>query len=128
MLHGGGTYPANEALRGNNTPQIRVYDDNGDKHVYNLEIIEDEPEALDDIAILMLDGCTQAEAEKHLQRGAKIFEADDLTAHFADYMQEWGIDEEEQEAYKEMLDSEKSLPDWGIVEQDGKTYYIQYVL
>lgn len=81
-----------------------------------------------DIELLMLDGCTRSEAERHLQRGTAVFEADDLKAHFADYMQEWGVDEEEQEAYKEMLDSKKPLTDWSVVEQDGKAYFIQYVL
>lgn len=81
-----------------------------------------------DIELLMLDGCTQAEAEKHLQRGTAVFEADDLAAHFAEYMEEWDVDEEEQAAYKEMLDSKKPLPDWGVVEQGGKVYFIQYVL
>lgn len=81
-----------------------------------------------EVELLMLDGCTKSEAEKHLQRGATIFEADDLTAHFADYMQEWGVDEEEREAYKGMLDSKKPLTDWGVVEADGKDYFIMYVL
>ena len=85
-------------------------------------------EKMKDIELLMLDGCTKVEAERHLQRGATVFEGDDLAAHFAEYMQEWGADEEEQAAFRQMLDSKKPLTDWGVVEQDGNTYFIQYVL
>lgn len=56
-----------------------------------------------EIEILMYDGCTASEAQKHLERGTLII--DDLEEHFNDYMLEWGI-----------------------VEVDGKRHYIQYVL
>lgn len=78
------------------------------------------------IEILMQDGCTASEAQKHLERGTLII--DDLEDHFDDYMLEWGMGEEEQQEYKTMIEAKKPLQDWGIVEVDGKRHYIQYVL
>lgn len=79
-----------------------------------------------EIEILMQDGCTRAEAEKHLKNGTTIFE--DFEENFDSYMKEWCCDEEEVEAYRKMIDSKYPATDWGVVEQDGKTYYIMYVL
>ncbi len=79
-----------------------------------------------DVELLMLDKCTRAEAEKHLKNGAIVFE--DLEENFDVYMQEWGIDEEGQEAYKKMIDEKIPMLDWGIVEKDEKAYYIMYAL
>lgn len=79
-----------------------------------------------EIEILMHDGCTLSEAQKHLERGTLII--DDLEEHFNDYMLEWGMGEEEQQEYKTMIEAKKPLQDWGIVEVDGKRHYIQYVL
>lgn len=79
---------------------------------------------MDNIAILMMDGCTKAEAEKHLQNGATVF--DDFEQNFAGYMQEWNVNDVT--PYRNMVDSKKPLPDWGIVESEEKTYYIMYVL
>ena len=79
-----------------------------------------------EIKILMQDGCTAAEAKAHLERGTQII--DDLPEFFDAYMSEWGIDEEEQEKYRAMIEVGKPLQDWGIVTENGKTYYIQYVL
>ncbi|MCM1387334.1 MAG: hypothetical protein NC231_08410 [Bacillus sp. (in: Bacteria)] len=78
--------------------------------------------------ILMLDGCTKSEAEKHLQRGTTVFESDDFENHFDDYMNEWGIDEGERTEYRHMIDEKKPVQDWGIVQHEGKTWYIMYVL
>lgn len=79
-----------------------------------------------DIEILMKDGCTKAEAEKHLKRGTTIFT--DFEENFDSYMQEWGINTEDQAEYKEMIETKKPMPDWGIVEDASKIYYIQYCL
>jgi hypothetical protein len=40
------------------------------------------------LEILMADGCTRAEAERHLERGTAVFEGQDFEAHFEDYMEE----------------------------------------
>ena len=79
-----------------------------------------------EIEILMQDGCTRAEAEKHLKKGTTIFE--DFEENFDKYMEEWDYDEEEKEGYKNMIATGEPVADWGIVEYDEKTYYIQYCL
>lgn len=85
--------------------------------------IVDVPE---DVDILMLDRCTRAEAEKHLKNGSVVF--DDFEENFEAYLDEWDIEEEDKEAYRKMVADKIPVADWGIVEQDGKTYYISYVL
>lgn len=79
-----------------------------------------------EIEILVMDGCTSSEAEKHLNKGTIVF--DDFEEHFDDYMDEWGIDEEEKKEYKAMIDFKNPVVDWGIVEDEGNTFYIMYVL
>ena len=79
-----------------------------------------------EIEILMMDGCTESEAEKHLKNGTIVIT--DFEECFDAYMKEWNIDEEEVSDYKKMIETEKPIPDWGIVTDDGKTYYIMYVL
>ena len=79
-----------------------------------------------DVEILMKNGCTKTEAEKHLKNGSTIFT--DFEENFTQYMDEWGVDEEEREEYKQMIEGKNSLPDWGIVKDAGKVYYIAYCL
>mgnify|MGYP000579980385 FL=1 len=81
-----------------------------------------------DVEILMKDGCTKKEAEGHIEAGAIVFDENDFRTHFPDYMEEWGVDEEEQEKYRKMLEEKIAIPDWGIVEDNGNTYYIMYCL
>lgn len=81
-----------------------------------------------DLEIMMMDGCTKAEAEKHLNNGSIVFEGEDFESHFDSYMDEWDIDEEDRVEYKSMIDEKKPVSDWGIVEHEGKTWYIMYVL
>ena len=79
-----------------------------------------------EIEILMEDRCTKSEAEKHLKNGTIIF--DDFEENFEKYMEEWDIEEEDREAYQKMIETGEPITDWGIVEKDGKTYYIMYAL
>lgn len=81
-----------------------------------------------DIEILMLAGCTKREAEKHLNNGTTIFEGTDFETNFNKYMKEWDLSEEEIEEHKDMILNKEPATDWGIVEHDGKTWYIMYVL
>ena len=81
---------------------------------------------MDEIKILMMDGCTESEANKHLERGAMVYS--DMEENFDKYAEEWQLDEEEREAIKNMIDNKEPAQDWGVVEIDGKTYFIQYVL
>lgn len=78
------------------------------------------------INVLMADRCTKSEAEKYLKNGSVVF--DDFEENFDSYMKEWDCNEEEKEAYRKMIDSKNPATDWGVVEQDGKTYYIMYAL
>ena len=81
------------------------------------------------IEILMEDGCTKLEAEKHLKNGTVVF--DDFEENLDSYIKEFsdedviGFDEK---SFREMVKTKKPLPDWGVVEKDGKTYYIMYAL
>ena len=79
-----------------------------------------------EIEILMEDRCTKSEAEKHLKNGTIIFE--DFEENFEKYMDEWDIEEEEREVYRNMIETGIPVTDWGVVKLEGKTYYIQYVL
>ena len=79
-----------------------------------------------EIEILMEDRHTRSEAEKHLKNGTTIFE--DFEENFESYLNEWDIDEEDRNEYRRMANEKIPATDWGIVEKDGKTYYIMYVL
>ena len=81
---------------------------------------------MDEIKILMMDGCTESEAKKHLECGTIVYS--DLPENFERYAEEWQLDEEEREAIRNMIDAKEPAQDWGVVEIDGKTYFIQYVL
>lgn len=81
---------------------------------------------MDEIKILMMDGCTESEAKKHLERGTIVYS--DLPDNFERYAEEWHLDEEERETIRNMIDTKEPEQDWGVVEIDGKTYFIQYVL
>lgn len=80
------------------------------------------------LEILMLDGCTKSEAEKHLKYGTVVFYGEDFEKNIDSYMDERDADEEERAEYRRMIDEKKPAADWGIVEHDGKTWYIMYVL
>ena len=79
-----------------------------------------------EVELLMKDGDTRSEAEKHLKDGAMIIE--DLAENLESYLDEWDIEEEDREAYRKMIKNKIPVADWGIVEDGGKTFYIMYVL
>jgi hypothetical protein len=79
-----------------------------------------------EIELLMLDKCTKSEAEKHLKNGSTIFE--DFEENIESYLNEWNIEEEDKDEYRKMVTDKIPARDWGIVEDNGKTYYIMYVL
>lgn len=70
----------------------------------------------------------KSDAEKHLKNGSTVFEGDDFEKFFDDYMKEWNIEEEDIEEYRKMITDKIPVRDWGIVEDNGETYYIMYVL
>ena len=79
-----------------------------------------------EIELLMLDRCTKSEAEKHLKNGSTIFE--DFEKNIESYLDEWNIEEEDKNEYRKMVTDKIPVRDWGIVEDNEKTYYIMYVL
>lgn len=79
-----------------------------------------------EIELLMLDRCTKSEAEKHLKNGSTIFE--DFEENIESYLDEWNIKEEDKDEYRKMVTDKIPARDWGVVEDNGKTYYIMYVL
>lgn len=82
---------------------------------------------MSNIEILMMDRCTRAEAERLLKNGTSVYDGKDFEKNFDSYMAEWDMDEEEQAEYRAMIEKKEPVPDWGIVEHEGKTYYIRYV-
>ena len=79
-----------------------------------------------EIELLMLDRCTKSEAEKHLKNGSTIFE--DFEENIESYLDEWNIEEKDKDEYRKMVTDKIPVRDWGIVEDNEKTYYIMYVL
>lgn len=78
------------------------------------------------IELLMKDGDTRSEAEKHLKAGAIVFE--DLDKNLESYLDEWDTEEEDREEYRKMVTKHIPVAGWGVVEEEGNTYYIMYVL
>lgn len=82
-----------------------------------------------ELLIIMEDNCTKSEAVDHLSNGTVVYEKEEFEKFFDQYMNEWNCDEEEAE-YKKMIESNEpiNINDWGVVEYEGKTYLISYVL
>ena len=88
---------------------------------------------LTNLEVLMEDNCTRKEAEDHLKMGTTVYDGEDFEKNWKSYLDEIPmIDCEEKEemveAYKNMIETKKPLPDWGVVEHDGRTYYIEYAI
>lgn len=79
-----------------------------------------------EIELLMMDRCTKSEAEKHLKDGSTVFE--DFEENIENYLNEWNIGESDKDEYRKMVMNKIPVRDWGIVEDNGKTYYIMYAL
>ena len=79
-----------------------------------------------EIELLMMDKCTKSEAEKYLKNGSVVFE--DFEENIEHYLNEWDIKEGDKEEYRKMVTDKIPARDWGIVEDNEKTYYIMYVL
>lgn len=65
-------------------------------------------------------------SRKSSKKGTQVI--DDFEKHFADYMIEWSVSDEDAEDYKRMIETKTPLSDWGIVQTENNTYYIVYVL
>ncbi len=76
------------------------------------------------VRIIMLDGCTRSEAEGHLEKGSVVFP--DFQENIDLYVNELNAFDEKD--LREMAKTGKPMEDWGVVKEDGKTYFIMYVL
>ena len=83
---------------------------------------------MDQINILMADGCSKNEAKRHLKNGTLIFEKSNFVSNFETYMSEWDADKEMYTGLKIMIKKDIPYRDWGIVCINGMTYYIMYIL
>ena len=81
-----------------------------------------------DIEILMADGCTKDDAIKHINSGTIVYE--DLEENLDSYLDEMKgyNDEEIIEGIKNMVITKDPLPDWGVVNKDGKYFFAAYAL
>lgn len=82
-----------------------------------------------EIAILMEDHCTLAEAKRFVDtNNATIFTASKLLEE----VKYWKLDEEDPETYEamylNMIEKKEPLNDWSVVDYDNETYYIAYCL
>lgn len=83
----------------------------------------------EEIRILMKDRCTRKEAITFLKHGTIIYDGDDFEKNFDKYInEEWEIEEDYIPEYRQMVTDKIPVNDWSIVECDGKTYYIAYVI
>ena len=82
------------------------------------------------IEILMADGCTKSDAEKHFKNDTTIY--CDLEENLDTYLSDWEYlnddldDVKYTDAIAKMVQTKEPLAGWGIVEKDGKTYDIEY--
>lgn len=80
-----------------------------------------------DLEILIKDGCTEKEADKHLCRGTIVYR--DFEENFEKYVSGWSdLDDKELERMEDMVRTREPIADWGIVEAEGKHFYIAYCL
>ena len=80
------------------------------------------------LEIIMEDSHTKKEAVDYLCNGSAVYEKEEFVKFFEQYMNEWDVEEEDQEEYKKMIDTNKPVFDWGVVEYEGTVYFIDSVL
>lgn len=82
-----------------------------------------------DLEVIMADGHTKKEAEKYLHNGSLVLPENDFKKHFITYMKEWNVDEQQEiDKYRKMIDTKEAMMDWGIVNVNNVTYFIQYFI
>lgn len=83
---------------------------------------------MEKVEILLADSRsrkTRKEAEKALKNGTIIFE--DFEENLERYLDDWGVEEDDREEYREMVRTGKPMEGWGVAENRSETYYIMYV-
>lgn len=91
---------------------------------YNIE--EVKKAMLEDIEILMADGKTESDAISLLVYGTTIYDDFEENGGIEEYIDEWYYDDDLAENLREMVKSGVPAPDWGVVDLDGKRYFIEY--
>lgn len=89
--------------------------------------LELSPETEKKLMVVMEDNHTKKEAVDYLCNGSAVYEKEEFVKFFEQYMNEWDVEEEDQEEYKKMIDTNKPVFDWGVVEYEGVTYFVDYV-
>lgn len=79
-----------------------------------------------DLEVMMMDGCTKLDAEKHLKSGSMVF--DDFAENLEMYLDVWDEDADCREELRKMVETGKPADDWGVVKDGEKTYFIMYIL
>lgn len=82
------------------------------------------------VEILMEDGCTRKEAEKHLNNGTVVYTLEDFTENF-EFMKNFHEDADEIKAdkkIKKMLETKIPMDGYSFVKYDGKEWLISYCL
>lgn len=74
----------------------------------------------------MIDGCTNSEAEKLLERGTKVFEAEDFENNLYCNTEEWKLLHIPKENFFRLLKRGKFF-DLSTVTYNGFKFYIMYV-
>lgn len=76
--------------------------------------------------ILIKDGCTRYDAERHMKNGTLIYEKEEFMKNADEYLNY--MEEEEKEEFLEQIKNDIPPVDWGITEYEGEKYLIQYSL
>lgn len=75
--------------------------------------------------ILNLDGNGKNEIE-HRMKNETFTIYENFEENFSTYLNVWVVGDEDVKNYKRMIDEKIPLEDWGIVEYNGRNYYIAY--
>lgn len=89
------------------------------------EIIEEKP--MTNFKIIMEDGHSKEETKACLKNGTMVFNKEEFIENFNSYMIKWCFDRRRIARLKKMIDTGVPAPNWGVVNKNGKTYYIKYV-
>ena len=89
------------------------------------EIIEEKP--MTDFKIIMEDGNSKEETKLYLKNGSMVFDKEEFVKNFNSYMIKWCFDRRRITRLKKMIDTDVPAPNWGVVNKNGKVYYIKYV-
>lgn len=109
----------------NKVQKFREYTYNQAYKTLDGEIIEEKP--MTDFKIIMEDGNSKEETKLYLKNGSMVFDKEEFVKNFNSYMIKWCFDRRRITRLKKMIDTDVPAPNWGVVNKNGKVYYIKYV-